>query len=125
MADGTTEPIQSINPGEVVLSYDTASGRLYPDVVVANVNLSAHGEYVINGVLHTDYKELFYTKRGWIASDHLKVGDEIFKPVTGTWSPITNITYDANAYFTVYDLVYASGNTQLVGSGYLSDITVQ
>lgn len=121
MASGTTKQIKDIVPGDVVMSYDTATGKLYPNVVLKTINFTVHGEYIINNKVRTDGGEVFYTHDGWVFASQLKVGDEILNPTTGAWIPVSSVSYE-NIYIKVYDIVCASGNSFMVDGGYLADI---
>ena len=115
--------ISQIQPGESVLSYDTKTKKMYSNTVLKVVNFTVSGEYFINGMMGTDFGEVFYTSNGtWTHPNDLKVGDKILDPLTNSWINVTSVTYTQNQV-RVYDLIESSGNDFIVDGGYLADST--
>ncbi len=107
-------------PGDIIISYDAATGKLYPEVVQRIVYFTVSESYKINNQVGTDGNELFYTERGWVAASNLKVGDEILNPVNSQWIAVYSVTHSEGQYV-VYDVIGNSGNSFMVDGGYLAD----
>jgi hypothetical protein len=122
LADGSSIPIQDLQPGQVFMSYDLGTHTLYPNIVEKVLTFTVHGEWIVNGV-GTDAVEVFYTRNGWMQPDQIHIGDQIFNGLTGTWDTITSLLF-ANKTVTVYDFIGTSGNSELVAAGYLADVTI-
>ncbi len=120
MADGQYKNIESIKPGDAVMSYDFKSGTLVPNIVVQVVNFTGKHVYLINGALQTDAGELFYVRgQGWVSAANLTVGDGITDPVSGGYILVSSIKMsDSNTTF--YDALGTISNN-FVAAGYLSD----
>jgi len=88
MADGTTKPIENINPGDKILSYDTKENKYLTVGVHKTYDHPAEGrEYYLSiddmGVTH---EHLIYTVNfdKWIPAGDLRVGDELLDDDGGT-----------------------------------------
>ncbi len=126
MANGTEVYINNVHAGDVLLSYNVQTRQFYPDVVQEIISYKVYQEYVINGVIGTDSQESFYVynpstgKSGWLMAKDLAVGDEIYNPISGTYTTISTIDIiPVPNGVTVYDLFTTSGNNFLA-NGVLS-----
>jgi len=125
MANGATEPISQIKPGDVVLSYDPETNTFYPNVIVATVHFPVSKLYIINGKIVTDANEIFFVSRNghreWIAAANLRIGDKLIEPTTNGEIVISSIRIE-NRSVIMYDLLGAQGNN-FIANGVLADIT--
>ncbi len=121
LANGTVAPVESLRPGDVVLSYNILTHKFVPDIILENVRLVSHNEYIINSHIETDAGESFYTNKGWLYASQLKVGDELYAPLNNTFIPITSIKIIQNTSFVEYDLIGSTLNN-FIADGYLADI---
>jgi len=88
MGDDSTKHISEIQLGDMVKSYDVASGQVIVKEVVTTNNGQSDHYYVINGNLKVTPPHPFFTlDRGWVPVESLQVGDQI-KSVDG----ITTVT---------------------------------
>jgi len=129
MANGATEQIWNIKPGDVVLSYDPETNNFYPNVIVATVHYNVYQLYDINGKIITDSSELFFVSRNgqksWVSAQNLKVGDMLLNPVTKQGIVVNSINIEnLEAPAVVYDLIGAQGNN-FIANGVLADQTTQ
>jgi intein/homing endonuclease len=127
MANGATEPIWAIKPGDIVLSYDPATNKFYPNVVVATVHYNVYQLYKINGKIITDSAELFFVDRNgqreWVSAENLRVGDKLINPVTNEEILVSSIEVEnLERPMVVYDLAGAQGNN-FIADGVLADST--
>jgi hypothetical protein len=83
MADGSTRPIESIRDGDLVLAYDTKSGK--PEVskvtrTVVHDHWKERADTVlINGTLRATVNHPFFANGKWRRADQLKVGDTLVR----------------------------------------------
>jgi len=115
MANGATEPIAQIKPGDIVLSYNPETNTFYPNVIVATVHFPVSRVYIINDKIVTDAKEIFFVSRNgnkeWIAAANLRVGDKLIEPATDGEMVITSIRIENSTRpIIMYDLLGAQGN---------------
>jgi len=88
MGDDSTKHISEIQLGDMVKSYDVASGQVIVKEVVTTNNGQSDHYYVINGNLKVTPPHPFFTlDRGWVPVESLQMGDQI-KSVDG----ITTVT---------------------------------
>jgi len=126
MANGATEQIWNIKPGDVVLSYDPETNNFYPNVIVATVHYNVYQLYYINGkMIITDSSELFFVSRNgqesWVSAQNLKVGDMLLNPVTKQGIVVNSIKIEnLKTPTVVYDLIGAQGNN-FIADGVLAD----
>lgn len=106
MADGTTKNIQDIKTGDVILSYDLANKRTFPQVVA---KLLVHkdvsdGYLTINGNLNVTGNHLMWSpsETSWVKAETLKVGDTL-QNAEGGETLITSISTTAGTN-TVYNI---------------------
>jgi len=127
MANGTTEPIAQIKPGDIVLSYNPETNTFYPNVVVVTAHYAVSSIYIINGEIVTDAKEIFFVSRNghreWIAAENLRVGDKLIDPTTNGEMVISSIRVEnLTEPVIMYDLLGAQGNN-FIANGVLADVT--
>jgi hypothetical protein len=112
MADGTLKAIETIRPGDIVLSYDLMSNQAVPETVT---ELLVHpetldGYLVINNRLNVTGNHLMWaaSRNAWIRADHLMVGDQ-FVGADGTRETIHSISHVDGTY-TTYNLHLTGDN---------------
>lgn len=98
--------ISDIKVGDNVLSYDTENGKIVYNPVTKIFAHNVTEILIINSMINTTGEHRFYTKRGWVASEELKIGDEILRE-DGTWISIVSKT-KRHGEFVVYNLDVAS-----------------
>ncbi|MBI4349148.1 MAG: hypothetical protein HY553_20085 [Elusimicrobia bacterium] len=77
MADGTTKNVEDLKVGDMVRSYDYATGK-YVNVAVTEASTKEGGDYVkINGNKGVTVGHKFYVNGQWKTAGELKVGDEL------------------------------------------------
>jgi hypothetical protein len=112
MADGTLKPIETIRPGDIVLSYDLMNNKAVPEAVTELlVHPETPGGYlVINNRLNVTGNHPMWTanRNAWIRADHLMVGDQ-FVGADGTRETIHTISHVDGTY-TTYNLHLTGGN---------------
>jgi hypothetical protein len=126
MANGTLMQIQNVQAGDVVLSYNTQTGKIYPNIIQEKLVYNVSEIYIINSNTTTDGAEVFYTmhnnNESWISASNLRVGDSILNPITNKYTVITSIITESknkNSYV-VYDLVGSQSNN-FIANNYLAD----
>jgi len=78
MADGSRKAIETIGPGETVLTFDERSRTLLPgNVERAVVRPETDRLVVVNGSLRATANHPFYTARGLVRADSLELGDTL------------------------------------------------
>ena len=76
MANGQSRSIENVVAGDLVVSYDTASGHSVAGTVTRTfVHANTEPIIVINGSLKATANHPFYLNGGWVRADQLKVGD--------------------------------------------------
>jgi len=124
LPDGSTSRIDKLRAGDQVMGYDVLTSTLLPVTVTANLRSTVDHVLVINnGTLTTTFtdqplwiRNATYT--GWLTDPQdLRVGTELFNPVTQTWTIITvlSTTWTMSK---VYDLRVSSPYT-FVANGIL------
>jgi Pretoxin HINT domain len=119
MADGSSEPISKLRPGDLVEAYDPATGKTGPHRVTAvTVNRDPATEHLVldTGAIETTPNHPFYTAdRGWVEAGVLKLGEKI-RTVTGTDATVVSYTLDAHPA-SMWDITVAGAHSFFVGSG--------
>jgi len=80
--------IEDIVIGDVVVSYNVATGTPTISTVLYNSVRTAPSQFVINGITVTSEHPL-YTKRGYVPVRELRLTDELFDGTS--WIPVTSI----------------------------------
>lgn len=76
LADGSARAIETLSVGDLVLSYDTASGELEAGRVTRTlVHPDTPGLLRVNGELVTTPEHAFFVGGGWRRADSLRPGD--------------------------------------------------
>jgi len=105
----------------VILSYNPATNKLAPSVVVTVIQRKTGNQYIFNDVLPVDSGEVMLINGNWTLASNAKVGDSLFDPLTGKNVTITSITSDYGiGTQTVYDFIAAPYNNY-IADGYLID----
>jgi hypothetical protein len=126
MANGTLMQIQNVQAGDVVLSYNTQTGKIYPNIIQEKLVYNVSEIYIINSNTTTDGAEVFYTmhnnNESWISASNLRVGDSILNPITNKYTVITSIITESKNKndYAVYDLVGSQSNN-FIANNYLAD----
>lgn len=117
-------PVQKLNVGDTVISYDLASNQLVPSTVTSiSATKVANILDINNGSLRlTPYNQPIYMKNstytGWLRNPgELVAGDYVFNPTSGNWTFVTQL-FQSSGSFTVYDVV-TSGPKNYVANGLL------
>jgi hypothetical protein len=75
LADGTSKPIEQVQPSEWVLSFDSISHALIPATVTERIVRQDARRFVrINDVLVATDNHPFFTESGWVRAIDLRVG---------------------------------------------------
>jgi hypothetical protein len=91
MADGSAKRIADIQPGDAVVSYDTAEGRRVEGTVSGTGNGRADYYYLVNGGLKVTPPHPFYVvDKGWTKVADLRPGDVIL----GADGPVTIVSIE-------------------------------
>jgi hypothetical protein len=91
MADGSAKRIADIQPGDTVVSYDTADGRRVEGTVSGTGNGRADYYYLVNGGLKVTPPHPFYVvDKGWTKVADLRPGDVIL----GADGPVTIVSIE-------------------------------
>jgi intein/homing endonuclease len=78
MADGTTKPIELLEIGDLVLSFDEESGQMKPDRVTKLLRHPKEDTYlIINGHLRVTPIHPVLSKGEWKRIDSLEIGDTL------------------------------------------------
>ena len=117
LADGSTEAVSSVSIGTPVLGYNMLTKTLEPTIVISSDFHNTTTEYVINGNLKVDANEELIVNGTDIHASNLKVGDQLFNPLTNKTITVSsiNIIY---GNFTLYDINTAPVDDYVV-NGYL------
>jgi hypothetical protein len=75
MADGSLKPIEEINAGDWVLSFDTETKAFVRDKVKKTSRHEAEKYLIINSHLKVTPNHQFYSNGKWIEIGNLKIGD--------------------------------------------------
>lgn len=80
MSNGDKKPIENINPGEIVYSFDLTSKKIIPNNVVKLLvhPTTVNGYLIINNdVKVTSNHEVFVNSNTWKTAGELKIGDKL------------------------------------------------
>jgi intein/homing endonuclease len=77
MADGTTKPIESIEIGEDVLSFDAKTNTFKADKVTETFKHISEGYLIVNGHLKVTPNHPVYSNGRWVEIGSLKIGDKL------------------------------------------------
>jgi hypothetical protein len=132
LASGTQIPVQDLQIGQKVLSYNTHTGKIVTTTVYNNTAI--HVSQVLdinNGLLYASglndqpiYAQFQNGTQKWVELGQLTVGMKIFDPVTNSWTPVTSIQTISGS-FTVYDLRTANAQiNNYVANGVLMDMKI-
>jgi len=78
MADGSRKPVERIQEGDVVLSYDEARDALLPSVVVkVHEPFEAQFYFIINGRLRVTENHPVLQNGQWVPAGEIQVGDRL------------------------------------------------
>ncbi len=115
LANGGQAPVYGITPGTVILSYDSVLKETVPSVVTAVLPFNSTNEYVINnGALVVDAGETLYVNGKIEAADQIKVGDDLFDPISGQSVPVTSIIV-LHGNFQLYDVISSPIDNRIAG----------
>jgi len=111
MADGSTKPVERIEVGDMVMSYDESTGFLKPaPVTVVHPPFTADGFFVINGSVRVTATHPFFSSGAWVNTQDLKVGDRL----TGSGESITIATIEkVDKSGLAYNFQVSDGGTYL------------
>jgi hypothetical protein len=80
LSDGTTKPIEQVQPGDEVRSYDTERGEFVVGVVVKIITRDVVEYLSIDGILVTPEHPFWIVDRGeWVKAGELKRGDILLR----------------------------------------------
>jgi hypothetical protein len=80
LSDGTTKPIEQVQPGDEVRSYDTEGGEFVTGVVTKNFSREVMGYLSVDGILVTEEHPFWVVNRGeWVKAWRLQTGDILLK----------------------------------------------
>lgn len=101
MADGSRKPVERIQEGDVVLSYDRERDALLPSVVVkVHEPFEAPHYFVINGELRVTENHPVLKNGRWVAAGELQVGDRLGEASTmgATVKSVVRVDEPAKVY---------------------------
>ncbi|MCO8271813.1 polymorphic toxin-type HINT domain-containing protein [Actinoplanes sp. TRM 88003] len=121
MADGTSKPIEKVEPGDTVKATDAATGLSEPQQVVASITGSGDKslvELTVAGatITATAGHKFYSPGRGWIIADDLEPGDKLRD--TGGRTVAVKATRDYKAKTEVYNLTVDNTHTYYVKAGH-------
>jgi len=132
LADGSQVPVQNLKVGMKLLSYDmtthqfvvTTLDRFFTVVTRNQMEIkTATGKPLI---VDQNPAQKLYVKLPdgtvtLLSVTELKVGYQLFEPLSQTWTPITDIHYQNGGNHVMYDL-YTSGPGNYIANGYLDPL---
>jgi hypothetical protein len=134
LADGTQVPVQSLRVGMQLLSYDMATHQYVITTITKFVAVMTYNQMVISTstgkplIVDQNPSQKVYVKMPdgtvtLMSVTDLKVGYDLFEPVSQTWVPITAIHYQNGGVHTMYD-IYTTGPDNYIANGYLDPVKV-
>ena len=127
MADGSSELVEKIKPGDQVLGFDPNTGSFAIENVLAVTSTKVVLIENINdgGLRLTPTDQPIYirnsTYEGWLRDpEKIEVGWEIFNAIIGTWVTVSSINYEVEKTW-VYDFTTEGYQTYLANSYLLMD----
>lgn len=120
MADGSRKAIKDVQVGDMVQSYDTATGSFKADRVVAHIiHPQVNGTYLtVNGNLHVTANHPVYINGNWQDMGNAKVGDTLINDA-GKTVTITSITESEPGTHDLYNLHLAGEDHNYFAEGVL------
>jgi len=118
MANGSTEEVQNLKVGDMVLSYNLQTNKIVPAVVISIKSLYVNNEYIINNNLTVDSSEDLIVNGTNMLAQNLKIGDKLFDPITKENITVTSIEIKRNVSIKMYDVNTAPIDDYIV-DGYL------
>jgi hypothetical protein len=126
MADGTSKPIEKVQPGDTVRTTDAKTGISKPQQVIASITGSGDKSLVEltlvgaggggpSEVTATAGHKFYSPGKGWIVAGDLKPGDKLRD--TGGRMVKVKATHEYAARTTVYNLTVDSTHTYYVAAG--------
>lgn len=126
MADGTSKPIEKVQPGDTVKATDAKTGISKPQQVIASITGSGDKSLVEltlvgaggggpSEVTATAGHKFYSPGKGWIVADDLKPGDRLRD--SGGRTVKVKSTHDYVARTTVYNLTVDTTHTYYVAAG--------
>lgn len=111
LANGSEIPVQYLNVGDFVLSYDVVSHRFVVSTVVSiGVDNVSNVVDVNDGLLYLSgwndqYVFVMFQNgsEGWVLLKDLKIGMRLFDPIDNRWVEVTSIRIETDSY-KVYDV---------------------
>lgn len=123
--NGKQTLVEKLSQGDSVLGYNVTSGTWVKEGVTTNSATTVNEILSINnGLLDTTVTDQpLYVRNGtWVGWVHdpenLKVGEQIYDPLTASWTTITSLQVQSGT-FTVYDLRLTAQN-DFVANGLLA-----
>lgn len=108
LADGTTKPVEKIQAGERVLSYDEITATTLPaEVVRVHAPYMVDHYYIINGKIRATENHPVLSRGRWVAVGDLSVGDLLTGPDRAAVPVFSIEKIEAEA--TVYNIQVSSG----------------
>ncbi len=132
LSNGSQVPVESLQVGDSVLSYNAQTGQLVASSVSGNgASQVSQVLDVNNGALYISglndqpmYVRMSNGTRGAVLLSHLRTGMDVFVPQAGAWVPVASLTWIAGS-FTVYDLRVSSPTaSNYVANGMLVNVKI-
>ncbi|MBI5242889.1 MAG: hypothetical protein HY922_04285 [Elusimicrobia bacterium] len=102
MGDGSYKNIEDVQVGDMVMSYDTSTGKYVGSKVVSAPMSQSSNYYYVNETLKVTPGHPLYVNGAWKMSDQLKVGDQLMN-ANGELVTVTSIQ-EFQQDVVVYDL---------------------
>jgi len=77
LADGRTESIARIKKGDLLLTYNEATGTLTKSAVVGTLEAVENHHYLFNGRIKVTAMHRIFTDKGWKRAQDIAMGDKI------------------------------------------------
>jgi RHS repeat-associated protein len=131
MADGSSLPVQNLQPGMEVVSYNVTTGFFAISKITRMVTVNTNDMLVIRTAdgqpLRTDNATIqnLWVKQadgnvGWLSVTRLRVGDSLYLAQAHQWTLVTSIK-DTPGNFVMYD-IYNTAPGDYLANGYLDPI---
>jgi hypothetical protein len=91
MADGSTKPVEAIQPGDHILAYIESTGAMGPsEVVEVHPPFVSNYHFVINERIRVTKTHPILSQGRWVTAGNLKVGDWL-TTADGRRTPVISI----------------------------------
>ncbi|QRF75709.1 hypothetical protein Thermo_01215 [Thermoplasmatales archaeon] len=112
MANGTYIHADQVIAGDEIMTLNTTTGAMQPEIVQHVYVTAETSQYTINGYLRIAQNQDVLTQNGYVSADNLTTHDWMYNVYSHSWEKVRSISSSTGTY-TMYDF-QVSGNSDFI-----------